>query len=165
MCDFLADNLEEVNIPIMKTCKDVVDVEGNEICAGEKDGGHDACQGKVHNSVEFVSHQKLLLIFRKLFAINKLGDSGGPLICRSVSNSNEYYLAGIVSHGEGCARRGEPGVYTRVGLYVDWIDEMINSDLSVTSQPTQNKCPGFNCIWSNRCISENDRCNGQIECG
>lgn len=29
----------------MKTCKSSVDIDGNEICAGEKDGGHDACQG------------------------------------------------------------------------------------------------------------------------
>lgn len=42
----LADNLEEVNVPIMKNCKASVDITGNEICAGEKDGGHDACQGK-----------------------------------------------------------------------------------------------------------------------
>lgn len=92
------------------------------------------------------------------------GDSGGPLICQSKSNANEYYLAGIVSHGEGCARRGEPGVYTRVALYVKWINEMINSDLSVTAKPTKTTCPGFTCTWSNRCISRHDRCNAQVDC-
>lgn len=28
------------------------------------------------------------------------GDSGGPLFCRSNANPNEFYLAGIVSHGK-----------------------------------------------------------------
>lgn len=55
-----ADNLEEVNIPIMKTCKTSVDVEGDEICAGEKDGGYDACQG---NTQSFT----LSLIFIKFY--------------------------------------------------------------------------------------------------
>lgn len=41
----LADNLKEVNVPIMKACKHLEDITGNEICAGEKDGGRDACQG------------------------------------------------------------------------------------------------------------------------
>lgn len=42
----IADNLEEVNVPIMKSCKSISDINGNEICAGEADGGHDACQGR-----------------------------------------------------------------------------------------------------------------------
>lgn len=92
------------------------------------------------------------------------GDSGGPLICRSKVDENEFYLAGIVSHGEGCARRGEPGVYTRVALYLDWIEEMINSDWSTMGKPTITKCPGFTCNWSNRCISTKERCNGIVNC-
>ncbi|XP_031639042.1 serine protease nudel-like, partial [Contarinia nasturtii] len=130
------DNLEEVNVPIMKNCKTSVDISGNEICAGEKDGGHDACQG----------------------------DSGGPLICRSNLDPNEFYLAGIVSHGEGCARRNEPGVYTRVALYIDWINTMINSDLRTTAAFTKRECPGFTCVWSGRCISKEFVCNGQVDC-
>lgn len=49
------------------------------------------------------------------------GDSGGPLLCRNPLNSQQWYLAGIVSHGDGCARKDEPGVYTRVSLFVKWI--------------------------------------------
>ena len=36
---------------------------------------------------------------------------------------NQWFAAGIVSHGEGCARRDEPGVYTRVSRFVNWIDD------------------------------------------
>lgn len=42
-----ADNLQEVNVPILKSCKDPTDASGNEICAGQADGGFDACQGKL----------------------------------------------------------------------------------------------------------------------
>ena len=52
-----------------------------------------------------------------------LGDSGGPLYCPSESReSDSFYLAGVISHGEGCARSDSPGVYTRVSAYKDWID-------------------------------------------
>lgn len=41
-----ADNLKEVDLPILESCKYIEDVNGDEICAGEKEGGRDACQGK-----------------------------------------------------------------------------------------------------------------------
>ena len=41
-------------------------------------------------------------------------DSGGPLVVGGV-------LAGITSWGIGCARPNYPGIYTRVGNYVTWI--------------------------------------------
>ncbi|KAG8434724.1 hypothetical protein GDO86_012901 [Hymenochirus boettgeri] len=63
------------------------------LCAGFISGGIDACQG----------------------------DSGGPL--SSVESNSKIYLAGIVSWGEGCARRNKPGVYTRVTAMRDWIKE------------------------------------------
>lgn len=43
------------------------------------------------------------------------GDSGGPLaIDTSSTGATVYKLVGIVSFGNGCGRRGVPGVYARV---------------------------------------------------
>ncbi|MCY1077028.1 S1 family serine peptidase [Archangium lansingense] len=42
------------------------------------------------------------------------GDSGGPLVINGE-------LVGITSWGWDCAASNRPGIYTRVGKYVDWI--------------------------------------------
>uniref|UniRef100_A0A8C6ZXQ7 Coagulation factor X n=1 Tax=Neovison vison TaxID=452646 RepID=A0A8C6ZXQ7_NEOVI len=39
------------------------------------------------------------------------GDSGGPHVTRF---GNTYFVTGIVSWGEGCARKGKYGIYTKV---------------------------------------------------
>lgn len=62
----------------------------------------------------------LFLLIKNLTNVIFQGDSGGPLLCRNPSNSQQWYVAGIVSHGDGCARKNEPGVYTRVSNFVDW---------------------------------------------
>ncbi|NWI22754.1 OVCH2 protein, partial [Sula dactylatra] len=55
------------------------------------------------------------------------GDSGGPLVCPSEDNSGFYTLHGITSWALGCGRKSYPGVYTNVGVFVDWIKESVNS--------------------------------------
>ena len=46
------------------------------------------------------------------------GDSGGPLVGTS---SGHAALVGITSFGDGCARPGHPGVYTRVTAIRAWV--------------------------------------------
>lgn len=46
------------------------------------------------------------------------GDSGGP---HANLHQDTWFLTGIVSWGEECAKQGKYGVYTRVSLYYSWI--------------------------------------------
>ncbi|KAM8794730.1 serine protease 33-like [Eudromia elegans] len=46
------------------------------------------------------------------------GDSGGPLSCLV---GGSWFVAGVVSRGEGCGRRSRPGVYTRTAAHAAWI--------------------------------------------
>ncbi|CDW54198.1 transmembrane protease serine 9 [Trichuris trichiura] len=63
------------------------------ICAGADEGGKDSCQG----------------------------DSGGPLV--SYDGSRKQWIQhGIVSWGFGCAEPDQPGVYSKVSSFVDWIN-------------------------------------------
>lgn len=68
---------------------------GSQVCAGGKKG-FDSCRG----------------------------DSGGPLMRQNERGTPPYwYLAGLVSYGPSpCGMENWPGVYTRVGSFIPWIE-------------------------------------------
>ncbi|CAF3382821.1 unnamed protein product [Rotaria socialis] len=54
-----------------------------------------------------------------------IDDSGGPIF----QWAGQYWeQVGIVSYGNGCARPGQPGIYTRLSYYYDWINNILKND-------------------------------------
>ncbi|XP_061397382.1 serine protease filzig [Musca vetustissima] len=66
------------------------------ICAGWKKGGYDSCEG----------------------------DSGGPMVLQRESDKR-FQLGGVISWGIGCAEANQPGVYTRISEFRDWINQIL----------------------------------------
>ncbi|XP_038145884.1 suppressor of tumorigenicity 14 protein homolog [Cyprinodon tularosa] len=85
----------QVRLINQMVCNDLMkgQVTSRMFCAGILEGGVDACQG----------------------------DSGGPLSCPE--SNGRLFLAGVVSWGDGCARRNKPGIYTAVTKFRGWIKE------------------------------------------
>jgi len=52
------------------------------------------------------------------------GDSGGPLACLI---NGSYQIIGVISWGGKCGEAGRPGVFTRVGKYLDWIEQKMET--------------------------------------
>ncbi|XP_077970626.1 uncharacterized protein LOC120328336 isoform X2 [Styela clava] len=67
------------------------------MCAGYPGGGVDSCRG----------------------------DSGGPLMCKVPGKG--YQIKGVVSWGRGCGKSNQPGIYTRVWHYYEWINTIIHT--------------------------------------
>ncbi|XP_047362142.1 serine proteinase stubble isoform X1 [Vespa velutina] len=66
------------------------------ICAGWRNGGFDSCEG----------------------------DSGGPMVIQR-ARDKRWLLAGIISWGIGCAVPNQPGVYTRISEFREWINQIL----------------------------------------
>ncbi|GBL80670.1 Serine proteinase stubble [Araneus ventricosus] len=100
----LPTSLHEVHLPIVsnKECEQMYYEAGYAekirevfVCAGVSDGGLDACEG----------------------------DSGGPMVVRG--DHGEWVLVGLISWGMGCAAPKQPGVYTRISEFTEWVDGII----------------------------------------
>ncbi|XP_056911430.1 coagulation factor IXb isoform X2 [Takifugu flavidus] len=55
------------------------------------------------------------------------GDSGGP---HATKYKDTWFLTGIVSWGEECAKDGKYGIYTRVSRYYPWISQKTGLQMS-----------------------------------
>ena len=55
------------------------------------------------------------------------GDSGGPLVMEN-AKTGKWILTGIVSWGNGCGERYQPGVYTNVAKLSLWIKKTVNAE-------------------------------------
>ncbi|XP_023946218.2 serine proteinase stubble [Bicyclus anynana] len=97
--------LQEVEVPVINNtaCEAMYLAAGyNEhipnifICAGWRQGGSDSCEG----------------------------DSGGPMVVQRERDSR-FVLSGVISWGIGCAEPNQPGVYTRISEFRDWINQIL----------------------------------------
>ena len=53
------------------------------------------------------------------------GDSGGPLLCKvgpKTGTARPWKLFGVTSFGDSCGKHDKYGVYTKVSMYIEWIN-------------------------------------------
>uniref|UniRef100_A0A3P8V1S9 Coagulation factor IX n=1 Tax=Cynoglossus semilaevis TaxID=244447 RepID=A0A3P8V1S9_CYNSE len=78
-----------------------------------------------HSSSTKISHSMFCAGYNNVAKDACQGDSGGPHANRI---HDTWFLTGIVSWGEECAKDGKYGVYTRVSLYYNWINQVTGLD-------------------------------------
>jgi len=72
------------------------------------------------------------------FSKNSAGDSGGPLIIKG-NSPTEDVLVGTVAWGIGCADARYPGVYSRTSAFIAWIFDQV-CQLSPGDAPAYMGC-------------------------
>ncbi|XP_071804718.1 uncharacterized protein [Asterias amurensis] len=100
----VSNELQEAEVPVLSQtdCQSMAPsdvVMGDSLmCAGLTSGGVDTCQG----------------------------DSGGPLLCQGTNN--RWYIAGVTSFGTGCGKPNNPGFYTTVASFIDFILAVVSGE-------------------------------------
>ncbi|XP_027866461.1 coagulation factor VIIi isoform X2 [Xiphophorus couchianus] len=64
------------------------------------------------------------------------GNDGSPLVTKYGSTS---FLTGVVAWGRGCSHPGYYGVYTKVAMFVDWVEETIKKTPTLDVQQEQTR--------------------------
>jgi len=108
-----------------------------QFCAMVEGGGKDSCQGK---------RSKVFSQLNLIFAFK--GDSGGPI---HQWLDDHWEQVGIVSFGIGCGLANNPGIYTRLSYYYDWIQ----SNLNGMNQTTYTYNPTTEAVFTSDTIDAN----------